>query len=115
MVEMLKIDSETTICCVRLMEKLERSKKEGEAIGEARGKAEGEVIGEVRGKAKGDLQRLVTQVCKKMKLGQSLEKIAEDLVEEVSVIKPIYNMAGKYEPEYDTESVMKELAAAVNG
>ena len=46
MVEMLKIDSETTICCVRLMEKLERSKKEGEA----------------RGKAEGNLQRLVTQV-----------------------------------------------------
>ena len=100
MVEMLKKDSETTICCVRLMEKLERSKKEGEAIGEARGKAEG------------NLQRLVTQICKKMKLGQSLEKIAEDLVEEVSVIEPIYNMAGKYEPEYDTELVMKELAAA---
>ena len=46
MVEMLKIDSETTIYCVRLMEKLERSRKEGEA----------------RGEAEGDLRRLVTQV-----------------------------------------------------
>lgn len=78
-----------------------------EAIGEARGKAEGEA----RGKAEGDLQRLVTLVCKKMKLGQSLEKIAEDLVEDVSVIEPIYNMAGKYDPEYDPESVIKALAA----
>ena len=116
MVEMLKIDSETTIYCVRLMEKIERSRKEGEAIGEARGeargKAEGETIGEARGKAEGDLRRLVTQVCKKMKLGQSLEKIAEDLVEEVSAIEPIYNMAGKYAPEYDPKSVMEELAAA---
>lgn len=100
MVEMLKIDSETTISCVRLMEKLERSRKEGEARGEARGKAEGEV------------QRLVTLVCKKMKLGQPLEKIAEDLVEEVSVIEPIYNMAGKCGPEYNPESVMEKLAEA---
>ena len=119
MVEMLKIDSETTIYCVRLMEKIERSRKEGEAIGEARGeargKAEGETIGEARGKAEGDLRRLVTQVCKKMKLGQPLEKIAEDLVEEASAIEPIYNMAGKYEPEYDPESVMKELAEAGQG
>ena len=118
MVEMLKIDSETTIYCVRLMEKLERSKKEGEAIGEARGKAEGEArgkaegkaegeaIGEVRGKAEGNLQRLVTLVCKKMKLRQSLEKIAEDLVEEVSVIEPIYNMAGKYDPEKILEELL---------
>ena len=119
MVEMLKVDSETTIYCVRLMEKLERSKKEGEkigeirgeargraegeAIGEARGRAEGEAIGEARGetrgKVEGNLQRLVTLVWKKTKLGQSLEKIAEDLVEEVSAIEPIYNMAGMCEPE----------------
>ena len=50
------------------MEKLERSKAEGEAIGKAEGIAEGKVIGKRK--------ELVTRVCKKMKLGQSLEKIA---------------------------------------
>ncbi len=107
MVEILKTDSGTMIYCVRLMEKIERSRREGEAIGEARGEA----IGEVRG----DFRRLVAQVCKKMKLGQPLEKIAEDLVEKVSVIEPIYKTAGKYGPEYDPKLVMKELAEAGQG
>lgn len=51
MVEMLKVDSETTISCVRLMEKLERSRKKGKAIGKA--------------------EEPVTRVCKKMRLRQS--------------------------------------------
>lgn len=103
MVEIVKFDAETTISCVRLMEKLERSKREGETRGKA--------IGEIHGKTIGNLQKLVTQVCKKRKLGQTLEKIAEDLVENVSAIEPIYNAAGKYAPEYDPESVLKELDA----
>lgn len=89
MVEIVKIDPETTISCVRLMEKLDRSQKKGET--------------------KGNLQKLVTQVCKKRKLGQSLEKIAEDLVEEVSVIKPIYKTAEKFAPEYDAKLVFEQI------
>lgn len=85
MVEILKIDPETTISCVRLMEKINRSQK------------------------KGNLQKLVTQVCKKRKLGQPLEKIAEDLVEEVSVIKPIYKAAENFAPEYDATLVFEQI------
>ena len=61
-----------------------------------------------------NLQRLVTQVCRKRKLDQSLEKIAEDLVEDVSAIKPIYDVAGKFAPECDPEAVMRELDAAAS-
>ena len=93
MVEIVKLDSETTIACVRLMEKLERSRQKGET----------------RGKTKGREEQLITLVCKKMKLGQSLEKIATDLVEEMSVIEPIYKAAEKSAPEYDPKSVMKSL------
>lgn len=89
MVEILKIDPETTISCVRLMEKINRSQKNGEK--------------------KGNLQKLVTQVCKKRKLGQSLEKIAEDLVEEVSVIEPIYKAAENFAPEYDEKLVFEQI------
>lgn len=91
MVEIVKLDPETSICCVRLIEKLERSRTEGKAMG--------------------SLQHLVTQVCKKMRLGQPLEKLAEDLAEDISVIEPIYNSAGKFAPEYDPEKVLKELSA----
>lgn len=89
MVEILKIDPETTISCVRLMEKINRSQKNGEK--------------------KGNLQKLVTQVCKKRKLGQPLEKIAEDLVEEVSVIEPIYKAAENFAPEYDATLVYEQI------
>lgn len=89
MVEILKIDPETSISCVRLMEKIDRSEKEGEA--------------------KGNFQKLVTQVCKKRKLGQPIEKIAEDLVEEVSVIEPIWRASEKFAPEYDPEAVFEQI------
>lgn len=62
-----------------------------------------------KGIEEGDLRRLVTQICKKMKMDQSLEKIAEDLVEEVSVIEPVYHTAEKFAPEYDTESVFQHI------
>lgn len=99
MVEIVKLDPETTISCMRLTEKLDQSRKEGEAIGEAKGRTEGKI------------EELVTRVCRKMKLGQSLEKIAEDLVEEVSVIEPIYHAAERCAPEYEPESVLHRLAA----
>ena len=67
--------------------------REGEAVGEARGEAE----------------KLITQICKKMKLGQRLEKIASDLVEEISIIEPIYKAAEKFAPDYDPSIVMESL------
>ena len=85
MVEIVKLDSETSISCVRLMEKLARSE------------------------AKGKTEELISRVCKKMKLGQPLEKIAEDLVEEVSVIEPIYQAAEKLAAEYDSETIMQKV------
>lgn len=65
--------------------------------------------GEKKGEKKGDLKRLVSLVCKKMKMNQSLEKIAEDLFEEIPVIEPLYRAAKKFAPEYDPESVFEEI------
>lgn len=100
MVEVVKTDSGTSISCVRLMEKLERSKMEGEAKGEA------------IGKTKGKREELITRVCKKMKLGQSLEKIADDLVEDISVIEPIYSAAERFAPDFDQEVIIQKLEDA---
>lgn len=61
------------------------------------------------GMEEGDLKRLVSLVCKKMKMNQSLEKIAEDLIEEIPVIEPLYRAAKKFAPEYDPESVFEEI------
>lgn len=61
--EIVKTDPETTISCVRLTEKLNRSK------------AEGRIEGKVEGKA----THLINQVCKKMKKNKTLAEIAEEL------------------------------------
>lgn len=116
MVEVVKTDSGTSISCVRLMEKLERSKAEGEVKGRAEGKiegkAEGKAEGEAIGRTKGKREELITRVCKKMKLGQSLEKIADDLVEDVSVIEPIYRAAERFAPDFDQEIIIQKLEDA---
>lgn len=109
MVEVVKTDSGTSISCVRLMEKLERSKTEGEVKGRAEGKAEGKAEGEAIGKTKGKREELITRVCKKMKLGQSLEKIADDLVEDVAAIEPIYSAAEQFAPDFDPEIIIQKL------
>ena len=103
MVEILKIDPETTISCVRLTEKLYRSKMEG--------KAEGRISGKMEGKA----EQLVSLVCKKMKKNRTVEEIAEELEDEVAAIEPIYNIAKRFAPEYDPGLVfaqfIKEIGA----
>lgn len=85
MVEVVKIDPETTISCVRLTEKLNRSKEEGET------------------------KKLVSQVCKKMKKNKTVEEIAEELEDEVSAIGRIYNVARGFAPEYDPEIVFERF------
>lgn len=54
-----------------------------------------------RGIIQGENLKLIMQVQKKMKKGDSITKIADDLVEDEIVILPIYKMVKEY-PE-DTE------------
>ena len=91
MVEIIKIDPETTISCVRLTEKLYRSKMEGET------------------------KKLVSLICKKMRKNKTVKEIAEELEDEVSAIEPIYNIAKEFAPKYDPnlvfERFMREMEA----
>ena len=84
-VEIVKKDPEMSIGYWSFLEELNRCKKEG------------------------DQQRLISQVCKKMKKEKPLEEIAEDLEEEVSVIEPIYNAAKEFAPEYDPKAVFERM------
>ena len=92
-VEIVKKDSEMSIMYWKYLEELNRNKKEGFANGEKAG----------------DLQRLISQVCKKMKREKPLDKIAEELEEELSVIEPIYNTAKEFAPEYDIQSIFERM------
>lgn len=89
MVETVKRDPETSIAYLRLQEKLNRSRKEGETVG--------------------DLRRMVMLVCKKMKKNKTLAEIAEDLEEEAEIIEPFYRAAEKFAPEYDPKLVFEEM------
>ena len=48
--------------------------------------------GRKEGKKEGEILKLITQVQKKIARGDSLEKIADDLIEDETVIKPIYQL-----------------------
>lgn len=64
----------------------------------------------------GETLHLVSQVCKKLAKGKDLDEIADELEEDVEVIKPMYDVAVKYVPDYDAEKVFeayKEMKEAV--
>ncbi len=56
-------------------------------------------------------KHLISQIAKKLKKGKSIEIIAEDVEEEVSVIMPIFNVAQKYAPDYDVDAIYEELSS----
>ena len=56
---------------------------------EERGIIKGRAVGRAEGKAEGRTELLKQQVQKKLAKGQSVEVIAEDLVEEVEIIRTI--------------------------
>ena len=59
----------------------------------------------------GELQNLVRMVLKKMRKDVSYEITAELFEELVEKIRKIYEVAEKYAPEYDIDSICRELAA----
>ena len=63
------------------------------------------------GRTAGELYRLVALVCKKRKKQKSVEEIAEDLEEDISVIEPIYRAAEEFAPEYDPDPVFEQVNA----
>ena len=71
---------------------------------ENRGIERGRKQGIQLGIQRGELLKLITQVQKKKSNGDSIEKIAEDLLEEQELIKTIYDMIAKY-PEKDKSEI----------
>ena len=69
---------------------------------EQRGISKGIERGISQGIIQGELLKLIMQIQKKIKQGDSIAKIADDLVEEEKTISPIYKIVKEY-PE-DTEN-----------
>lgn len=60
------------------------------------------------GREEGDTLRLISQICKKLVKGKDFEQIADDLEEDVDTIKPLYDVAVKFSPDYDVEKIFEE-------
>ena len=65
--------------------------------------------GREEGREKGRIKTLVSQVCRKLAKGMEAAAIADMLEEEEDVIQDICNVAKRYAPEYDIESITEEL------
>ena len=83
--------------------------EDGVAEGMERGIAQGMERGIERGVEKGSLQRLVNQVCSKLKRGKTPEEIADALEEPIENIRKICRIAEQYAPEYSEEDVCRAL------
>ena len=89
----------------------EKGIQEGLQTGREEGLREGREEGLRTGINYGELQNLVRMVLKKMRKDVSYEITAELFEEPVEKIRKIYEAAEKYAPEYDIESICRELAA----
>ena len=75
--------------------------------GHDEGRAEGLAEGRAEGLSDGEILKLVKQVRKKLSLHQSEEKIADDLVEDISLIHTICELITQM-PDENDEGVLQE-------
>ena len=90
-------------------EEFEDGMEQGIAQGIERGMEQGIERGMERGVEQGSLQRLVNQVCSKLKKGKTPGEIADALEEPVENIQKICRIAEQYAPEYPVEEICRAL------
>ena len=77
------------------------------------GFADGEVRGEAKGMARGEkngqLQTLISLTVRKLRKGNSVEQIADELEADMATIAPICQAAEEFAPEYDEEKIFERL------
>lgn len=61
------------------------------------------------GMQQGEYKKLISQTCKKLEKGYTIEMIADILEEDESTIRTIVEIAMKHAPEYDTAKILKDL------
>lgn len=68
---------------------------------------DGYVAGINQGITQGNNQKMIFQICRKLKKNKSLEQTADELEEDVTVIEPLYELAQSFAPDYDEEKVFE--------
>ena len=52
-------------------------------------------------------EKVLSQICRKLRKGKSLEQIADELEEDISDIEPLYEVAQTFAPNYNEEQVFE--------
>jgi flagellar biosynthesis/type III secretory pathway protein FliH len=73
------------------------------------GITEGRNVGKLEGKLEGAASKVIEIVIKKYKKGCSVKETADMLEEPVSRIRQIYDVIEKNAPDYDAETIYKQL------
>ena len=61
------------------------------------------------GYSDGEKAKLINQICRKLQKNKTSETIAEELEEDLSVVKHICEVAEKFAPDFDEREIMKSL------
>ena len=61
------------------------------------------------GYEEGETNKLISQVAKKVKKGQSLEQIADVLEEDLETLCPIYEAVVSAAPDYNVDMIYQQL------
>ena len=81
----------------------------GISQGILQGREQGISQGISQGIAQGEIQKLVSQVCRKLQKGKTAAVIAEELEEEPMLVDQICEVAEAFAPVYDAEEIYKAL------
>lgn len=59
------------------------------------------------GRIEGRIAGRIEQICKKLRKGKSLETVAEELEEDIESMRPLYELALKFAPDFDETAVIE--------
>lgn len=107
--EMIKMSRDESERYLYLREQMAIRDKESQLrSAENRGRREGREEGRKEGRKQGEILKLITMVKKKIENGDSIAKIADDLLEDADVIEKIYDIV-KENPEKTREEICEIL------
>ena len=110
--EMIKMSRDESERYLYLREQMAIRDKESQLrSAENRGRREGREEGRKEGRKQGEILKLITMVKKKIENGDSIAKIADDLLEDIDVIEKIYDIV-KENPEKTREEIWDSLMNA---
>ncbi len=87
-------------------------KRDAKEEGRAEGRIEGRAEGRVEGRAEGDALRVISLICRKLSRGKTPEVIADEVEEDVEVIRPVCEIARSFAPDYDYEKIYEAALEA---